>query len=70
MCTKKRYGDKRQADDAIHTLVNLNDGRPKPKRSYWCSHCKSYHITSNSLFESGGTSVHLEHIKLWKKLLN
>jgi hypothetical protein len=44
---KMRYRDKREADQAIHFIqVNRADRRKLPTRSYYCSYCKGYHITS------------------------
>jgi hypothetical protein len=41
---KKRYDDKKSANDAIRSLVRAKKASPGWMHSYSCDHCGSYHI--------------------------
>ena len=67
-CKKVRYNDQEQAIQDIHLISNLDTNTIKPQRTYYCTHCKGYHITKTSI------GVFSKQIKLkykadWNQLL-
>lgn len=44
-CTKRRY-DKLKAMLVLAKLKNAKNGHRLEKRIYFCTQCKSYHLTS------------------------
>lgn len=45
-CSKKRrFRDKREAEDALHHIQNINTRDTVPRRVYRCELCKGYFLT-------------------------
>lgn len=46
VCNKKTYENKKQAGNALSTILAQADGRKKPMRFYECENCGKLHLTS------------------------
>lgn len=48
-CSKHRFPTELDAKLAMLKMRRRQDDstRPMPKRAYWCSRCKAYHVTSS-----------------------
>ncbi len=49
-CAKKSYPNQWSAERALRAIQNHSraQGRKPPTGSYWCPHCKTWHLTSKS----------------------
>jgi hypothetical protein len=56
MCAgKMRFRDKRQATRVLHNFQSKSERAEIPRRAYYCTACRGYHLTSKELL-SGGES--------------
>jgi hypothetical protein len=49
-CSKKSYPTQWSAERALAAIKDYSrsHGRTPPTGSYWCAHCKTWHLTSKS----------------------
>jgi hypothetical protein len=81
-CVKKRFDNRKEADDTIRKIQDaLKFGRKvvgrrrqnwnTPNRSYYCEHCNGYHLTSEPMNRlSAEFRDEIKHVDEFKKYLN
>lgn len=60
-CLKRRFRDSKGANFTLHRLQNTSERDKVPTRSYYCVHCKGWHLTSQTDTNRKETNYTYEH---------